>query len=258
MSWLLVLLVFVVGTCIGSFVNVLVSRSVEGKNWVKGRSHCDYCGRALQWYDLIPLLSFMVYRGRARCCGKQLSFAHPIVEGLFGALFVWWLLVGFVFFRLATTPGVILQPLFWLGIAILLLIIAVADALHGVILMPVVYLSAMWIYGYRLILAGTGVYQWGDLGMSIVAGLLSFGFLWLLRLLTRGKGMGDGDPYLAFVTGSLLAGSGAVGGMLMAFILGSIWGIGLIILGKKKLGATLPFGPFLVVGAYVYLLFIRF
>lgn len=258
MNWLLVGIVFLIGSAVGSFVNVLVSRSVEGKNWATGRSHCDACGKTLRWYDLFPLFSYIAYRGKSRCCGKKLSLAHPLVEGLFGALFVWWLVVGFVFFRLATTPGIVLQPLFWLGIGVLLLILAVADALYGVILMPILWVAAAWIYGYRLALAMTGVYRWEDLGLTIMAGLLSFLFLWLLRVITKGRGMGDGDPYLAFVTGSLLSGMAAFWGMLLSFTLGSIWGIGLLILGNKKLGQTLPFGPFLVIAAFVTLLFIRF
>ena len=167
-------------------------------------------------------------------------------------------MVGFVFFRLATTPGIVLQPLFWLGIGVLLLILAVADALYGVILMPILWVAAAWIYGYRLALAMTGVYRWEDLGLTIMAGLLSFLFLWLLRVITKGRGMGDGDPYLAFVTGSLLSGMAAFWGMLLSFILGSIWGIGVLIIGNKKLGQTLPFGPFLVIAAFMTLLFIRF
>jgi leader peptidase (prepilin peptidase)/N-methyltransferase len=183
---------------------------------------------------------------------------HPIVEGLFGSLFVWWLIVGFVFFQLATAPWTIIQPLFWLGIGILLLIIAVADALYGVILMPFIYLSSVWVYGYRLALSMSGTYQWNDMGVTLISGILSFGFLQLLRLITKGRGMGDGDPYLAFVTGSLLSGIGAFWGMLLAFILGSLWGVGLMLIGAKKFNQSIPFGPFLVAGAALALLFIRF
>lgn len=258
MNIVLVGLIFLLGASVGSFVNVLVSRSIAGDDWLRGRSRCDRCGKVLAWYDMIPLLSFAVYRGKSRCCNKRLSMSHPIVEGLFGLLFVWWLLVGFVFFQLATAPWTIIQPLFWLGIGILLLILMVADALYGVILMPFIYISSIWIYGYRLALAISGTYQWSDLGLTLISGILSFGFLQALHLITKGRGMGDGDPYLAFVTGSLLAGTAAFWGMLAAFILGSLWGIALILLSLKKMSQTIPFGPFLVVGCLVTLLAIRF
>ncbi len=258
MNILLIGIVFLLGACIGSFVNVLVSRSIAGRDWLRGRSACDNCGRELSWYDMVPLVSYFAYKGKSRCCHKKLSMIHPIVEGLFGSLFVWWLIVGFVFFQLATAPWTIIQPLFWLGIGIFLLIIAVADALYGVILMPLIYLSSVWVYGYRLALSISGTYQWSDMGMTLISGILSLGFLQLLRLITKGRGMGDGDPYLAFVTGSLLSGIGAFWGMLLAFILGSIWGVGLMLIGAKKFNQSIPFGPFLVAGAALALLFIRF
>lgn len=258
MNWFFVALVFVVGTCVGSFVNVLVTRSVSGEDWTKGRSKCDHCGKTLSWYDMVPLLSYFAYRGRSRCCQKKLSIAHPIVEGLFGALFVWWLLVGFVFFQLATVPWLVIQPLFWLGVAVILLILAVADGLHGVILMPLVYLGIGWVYIYRFALLVAGTYQWSDLLASFVAGSLSYVFLELLRWITRGRGMGDGDPYLAFLTGSLLGGVGAFWGMLGAFVLGSIWGVGLIVMRYKDLKASIPFGPFLILSCLLTLVIIRF
>ena len=245
MNLVLIVIIFLLGTCIGSFVNVLISRSIAARDWLRGRSECDVCHKELSWYDMVPLLSFVMYKGRSRCCHKKLSMIHPIVEGLFGALFVWWLIVGFVFFQLATAPWTVIQPLFWLGIGIFLLIIAVADALYGVILMPFIYIAATWIYGYRLALAISGTYQWVDLGLTLLSGVLSFSFLQLLRIITKGRGMGDGDPYLAFVTGSLLSGMGAFWGMLLSFILGSIWGVGLIVMRVKKINQTIPFGPFL-------------
>ncbi|MBP9702578.1 prepilin peptidase [Candidatus Woesebacteria bacterium] len=258
MNLVLIVIIFLLGTCIGSFVNVLVSRSIAGRDWLRGRSECDVCHKELSWYDMVPLLSFVAYKGRSRCCHKNLSMIHPIVEGLFGALFVWWLIVGFVFFQLATAPWTVIQPLFWLGVGIFLLIIAVADALYGVILMPFVYIASVWIYGYRVALALSGTYQWVDLGFTLLSGVLSFSFLQLLRIITKGRGMGDGDPYLAFVTGSLLSGMGAFWGMLLSFILGSIWGVGLIVMRVKKINQTIPFGPFLIAGSTLALLFIRF
>lgn len=258
MNWLLIFIIFLLGASVGSFVNVLVSRSISKDDWLGGRSRCDHCGKELSWYDMIPLLSYVVYRGKSRCCNKRLSMAHPIVEGLFGMLFVWWLLVGFVFFQLATAPWTIIQPMFWLGIGILLLILMIADALYGVILMPFIYISAIWIYGYRLALAATGTYQWSDLGLTLLSGMVSFGFLYALHIITKGRGMGDGDPYLAFVTGSLLVGTAAFWGMLLAFILGSVWGLALILLSFKKMSQTIPFGPFLVIGCLLTLLIIRF
>lgn len=258
MNFLLISLIFLIGLCVGSFVNVLIERSIANKNWMIGRSECDHCQKKLAWFDNIPVLSYLLLKGKSRCCHKKLSFKHPVVELMFGLLFVWWLLVGFLFFRLVSTPGLLLQPIFWLGIGILLLILAVADFRYGVIMMPIIYLASFWIYSYRGALYLTGEYQLVDLGLSVLAGLLSGLFLYILRLLTKGKGMGDGDVYLAFVTGSLLGWQSAFMGMMAAFITGAIWGIGLIMMKKKRMSQTVPFGPFLVLGAIVGLLVSRF
>lgn len=258
MTLLLAFIVFFIGACVGSFVNVLISRSLEGKDWVKGRSKCDHCKRVLSWYDNIPLFSYIVYRGVSRCCHKKLTLRHLIVESIFGILFIWWLIVGFLFFQLASGPWIVLQPLFWLGIAIILMIIATADFLHGVIFMPLIYIGVVWVYVYRALLYLGGTYNGNDLIGMLVAGGLSFGFLWFLRFITKGRGMGDGDPYLAFLTGSLLGIPRAGTGMLAAFIIGAIWGVILLLMKKKNWGQTLPFGPFLVVGCLVGLLFTHF
>lgn len=246
------------GASVGSFVNVLVSRSMAGRDWVRGRSICDHCGKTLTWYDMIPLLSYVIQRGKSRCCNKSLTIAHPIVEGLFGTLFVWWLMVGFLFFKLAFAPWTIIQPLFWLGIGIILLIIAVADAMYGLIIMPLIYIGVAWIYTYRVMLVIGAGYRIVDLTTAMLSGLLSFGFLQLLRVMTKGKGMGDGDPYLAFLTGSLLSGVYAAWGMLVAFVTGSIVGLALILMKKKKMSQTIAFGPFLIFGAAVVLFVSRF
>lgn len=251
MSLFLIALVLILGLCVGSFVNVLIDRSITGEDWVRGRSKCDYCGKQLAWYDNIPLLSFILYRGRTRCCRKRLSWKHPIVEGLFSALFVWWLLVGFLFFKLAGAPYVFIQPVFWLGIGITLLILALADLYYGVILMGVMYFGVVWTLLYRLILWLSGMYGSSDFLLSILAGCVGYGFLWLLRYLTKGKGMGDGDPYLAFLTCMLLGWQKFGVGMLLAFVIGAIVGSYLLLTKSKKWRDSLPFGPFLITGAVI-------
>lgn len=259
MIWIFVgLMVFFLGSCVGSFVNVLITRSLAGKDWIRGRSKCDYCQHELAWFDNIPLLSYAFYRGKSRCCNKKLTLRHPIVEAIFGVLFVWWLAVGFLFFQLASSPWIVIQPLFWLIIAVILMIIATADFFHGVILMPLVYIGVVWVYLYRGMLYFGAAYQWEDLLGMLIAGALSYGFLWFLRVITKGRGMGDGDPYLAFLTGSLLGVPRAGVGMLAAFIIGAIWGVILLMMKKKNWGQTLPFGPFIVIGCLVALIFTHF
>lgn len=254
MNFFYIVLVFFLGASFGSFVNVLIDRSVQGREWVRGRSRCDYCHIILRWYDLVPLLSYLIYRGRSRCCGRQLSLRHPIVEGLFGTLFLWWLLVGFVFFRLASAPLTFVQPVFWLVIGVILLAVALADWLYGVIMMTGVWLGVAWVLGYRVVLVLFGVYNPRDFWLGIFGAALAFLFLWGLRALTRGRGMGDGDPYLIFLT-SLTVGYARAGWAgLAAFVLGAVVGVILLLTGLKKRQETVPFGPFIVAGALLSLI----
>lgn len=254
MQTIFFVLVFFLGASIGSFVNVLIARSIAGEDWVSGRSRCDSCNKDLRWYDMIPLLSYMVYRGKTRCCHKPLSIIHPIVEGLFGVLFLWWIAIGFVFFKLATAPLTLVQPVFWLTIAIILAIIAVADLLYGVILMLPLYLGIGFVLSYRLILWIFGEFHSRDVVLMLFSGIASYLFLWLLRVITKGRGMGDGDPYLALLTGLLLSWPRVMVSLLSAFVTGAVVGVVLMFTGKKSRKSTLPFGPFIVIGAGIALL----
>lgn len=253
MNFFLTAAVLMLGASFGSFVNVLIDRSIAGKDWIRGRSVCDYCRKRLAWYDMIPILSYLIYRGKSRCCHRRLSLRHPVVELLFGALFVWWLTIGFVFFKLVTTPLSMVQPMFWLGIGVILAVLSIADWLYGVILMNGVWLGVAWVVLYRAVLMGFGAYSGRDFILSWVAGLAAFGFIWFLRLITKGRGMGDGDPYLIFLTSMLVGYPRVILAVLSAFVVGAIAGIGLLLSGVKQRRDTMPFGPFIVIGAFIAL-----
>jgi leader peptidase (prepilin peptidase)/N-methyltransferase len=124
---------FALGAVIGSFLNVVISRSMSGESWVKGRSHCDECGKQIVWWDNMPLLSFILLRGKCRWCKKSISLSHPVIEFLTGSLFVWWYWGGFFFFRLTQQPFHYVQPLFWLVVALILLVIFFADLIVDLI-----------------------------------------------------------------------------------------------------------------------------
>jgi len=243
------------GAVIGSFLNVVLYRTVRQKQWLTGRSGCDYCGKPLAWFDNIPVVSYFLLRGHSRCCQKTLALTHPIVELLSASLFVWWYVIGVLFiFRLTDHPYQILQPLFWLVVGVLLLGILVADSLYMII--PDVFVVALTIFSllYRLILVMTGSMQARDflfsLASSIVATLLFFG-LWVL---TKRKGIGFGDVKFVFPMGLLLGWPRILVGIMSAFIAGAAYGIFVIIAQKKSLKTAVPFGPFLVFGTIFALL----
>lgn len=248
-------LLFMLGASVGSFLNVLISRSIAGKDWVKGRSVCDHCGQSLTWYDTIPVFAFMIYRGKSRCCHKSLSIQHPVVEILTGMLFVWWLAVGSLFFRLVTHPLSTLQPLFWLLTGLILVGIFITDLFYYVIPTYFVGAGVFLVSVYRIILGIAGAYQWRDLGLSFAAATGAWAFFWFLRYITQGKGMGDGDVILAFFLGLLLGWPKTPVGLLLSFVIGAAVSLVLVAGDKKKMKSTVPFGPFMITGTVITLIF---
>lgn len=248
------ILTFFMGAAIGSFVNVLIDRTIAGENWVAGRSHCDYCKKTLKWYDMIPILSFLVYGGKSRCCRKPLSYQYPIVEAIVGLLFIWWLAVGFWFFQLVNAPLSVVQPAFWLITGIILAILALADLFYGVVIMPVLWIGVVLSAIYRATLWYYGAFQMADLQSAILVGAGCFIFFFSLYKLTKGRGMADGDMYVALYIGFLLGWPKGLVAMMGSFIIGAVVGVLLIITGIRSRKETVPFVPFMVGASVIALL----
>ncbi|PIW08178.1 hypothetical protein COW38_01220 [Candidatus Collierbacteria bacterium CG17_big_fil_post_rev_8_21_14_2_50_45_7] len=248
------ILTFFLGASVGSFVNVLIDRTMRNEDWVRGRSHCDHCKKTLAWYDMVPIVSYFIYLGKSRCCGRPLSFRYPIVEIIVGLLFTWWLGVGFVFFQLVKAPLIVIQPLFWLLIGIILTILAMADLFYGVVIMPIVWVGMGLTMIYRLVLLYYGVFQGIDLVNSLILATVFFGFFWSLWKVTKGRGMAEGDMYVAGLMGLLLGWPSGVVAMMGSFVLGAIVGVFLIVTRLRTRKQTVPFVPFMVASILIALL----
>lgn len=248
------LFLFTIGAAIGSFLNVVIYRSITEESWVTGRSKCEDCGYQLSWFDNVPILSFLWLRGRCRKCRKPIGLIHPVVEFLCGALFVWWYWGGtLLFFRLTQQPFQLVQPAFWLGVGVLLLMVVVADLSYLIIPDMAVGLLLLTTVIYRVALTMAGVMQVQDLmwaGVGAVGAVAFFGALWWF---TKGRGMGLGDVKLAAPLALLLGWPNILVGLFLAFVSGAVVGIVLLLLGKKKFGQVVPFGPFLVLGTVLTL-----
>jgi len=248
----MLIVLFLLGLCVGSFLNVLISRLPKNESVIQGRSHCDYCKRTLQWYELIPLLSFVVQKGKSRCCKKPLSIQYPLVELLTG--------IGFVLlFRLQSSA---ISPHFFNFYSIILLtsyfvllssliVIFISDLKYEIIPMPMIITGIIGALIYLFITTNNE-----RLTMNyFVPAILAFFFFWLLWFFTKGKAMGDGDMYLVLLVGLLTGFPKIVVSLYAAFLTGALSAVILMIGGKKGLKSHIAFGPFLIIGLVIALLF---
>jgi leader peptidase (prepilin peptidase)/N-methyltransferase len=244
----LIVLSAVVGLLIGSFLNVVIYRVPRGESVVSPRSRCPGCGTEITARDNVPVLSWLVLRGKCRTCGTGISARYPLVELLTGALFV------------AVTLWV--GPTWELPAYLYLAAIGVAlsaidldtKRLPNAIVLPS-YVVALVLFLLPAILEG----QWDDYLRAVLAGLALFAFYFLLAFIYP-AGMGFGDVKLAGVLGIYL---GWVSwalvalGTFAAFLLGAVVGIAVIVGGKGGRKTKVPFGPFMVIGTFLALFFGR-
>lgn len=240
---LLYFFVFLLGLCIGSFLNCVIYRLEEEKT-LAGRSFCPHCKHILAWKDLAPVFSFLFLAGKCRYCRKKISVQYPLVEFATGLLFV------FILWKLGA--GQALAIGFWdllnfgflLYIASALIAIFVYDLKHYLIpdkvLFPAIVISAI----YKLAMA-----EWG----VILAILVGAGFFFAIWFISGGKWMGFGDVKLAILMGLLLGWPNILCALFLAFAFGAIIGLILMVFQKKGLKSELPFGPFLVLGTFIAL-----
>ena len=234
------ILFFFTGLFIGSFLLVVIDRFPRNESIFFGRSHCDMCDHTLAWYDLIPLLSYFLLRGKCRYCHKAYGTSYPIVE-LITAIFF----ASIPFFFPSTS--IIEQILLCIAVSSCI-VIFFCDLLYGLI--PDGAVGIIALSGVLLVL----VHHVGFLSFvlsSIGAGL----FFFLLYIFTKKKGMGLGDVKLAAAMGFLLGYPLIILALYTAFLTGAIVALILILRHKKKFkGGTISFGPFLILGTYIALI----
>ena len=252
-------ILFIFGLAVGSFINVISLRFQPGQRLlVSGRSHCPHCQKQLNWYELIPVLSFIIQKGRCRSCHQKISFQYPIIEILSGLIFVF---VPYTLYPIPYTLSII-----WIFIFLLFLLLSIIDFRHyiipdslnlllgilGVILIifkslnPKFYILNSSLMGYYSSLFTFSNNIW----INHLFGLVFAAFVfWLIIFLSRGRGMGWGDFKLACSLGLIFGWPDILMVFILSFLLGGLSGIILIILKKKRLKEAVPFGPFLVLGA---------
>jgi leader peptidase (prepilin peptidase)/N-methyltransferase len=266
---MLIVILFLLGLCLGSFINALVwriheqanskkqnikAKKVENLSILSGRSQCTNCGHQLAAKDLIPVLSWLILRGRCRYCGKPISRQYPAVELAtavwFGLSYVFW--PGGVY---GVGEWILLTS--WLTASVGLIALAVYDfrwqQLPNKILYPALIAALAGRLAYILVLAPHKAHSFGLLSLSL---LVASGLFWLIFTVSGGKWIGYGDVRLGLVTGTILASPAK--SLLMIFlasIIGTLFVAPALVSGRKQLASKIPFGPFLILATAISLLF---
>jgi leader peptidase (prepilin peptidase) / N-methyltransferase len=244
MVWV-ALLVFVLGLVIGSFLNVVIHRVPAGESVVRPRSRCPGCGNEIAARDNIPVVSWLLLRGRCRHCGERISIRYPFVELLTAALFVVMLARFGVSWEL---------PAYLYLVAIGVALAMIDLDVHR--LPDVLTLPSYAVGGGLLLLPAFLDGDWGDYGRAWLGALVLFAFYFVL-VLVYPAGMGFGDVKLAGVLGLYLAwlGWGVLGvGGFLGFLLGAVVGGLLMVVRRAGRKTKIPFGPFMLVGALLAIL----
>ncbi len=280
-----IILGFILGVCFGSLVKVLADRSLIKASFF-GRSHCTECKKNLNWYDLIPVISYFVLKGRCRNCHTKLSPEYYLVEVTLG------ILIALVFFQSPLSIVSINNPwqlaldlydlIFKTFVIVILSVVFLTDLkktiipdriTYPAIVLSIILITADTIYKIVWLYLSLKFSTWGRfllppysdyfqrhvlIAMEPFLGSLIMGFavglfFLLLILATRGRGMGGGDLKLGIFLGLVFGFPQGLLVLLLSFFFGSIAGVILLLTKKRHFGQTIPFGPFLSLGGLVAL-----
>lgn len=239
--WLQLTFIFVLGACLGSFANVIILRLPAGESIVRPRSHCRSCKQTLNWYQNIPLLSYLIQKGKCAHCGAAFSPRYFLVELVMAAAF------GATY--LAVGPSWLLLE--YLILVFGLITVSFIDIDH--MILPDVFTLGGIVIG----LLGSLINPERQVWDAVLGVLFGGGFLWLIAYLywitKKQEGMGGGDIKLLAWIGAVLGWKCIPFVILFSSLVGSLVGILTAIRSQQGLRTEIPFGPFLALGALVYI-----
>jgi len=260
----MILIFFIVGLIIGSFLGAVNYRLKVDEDIVWKRSHCPKCKASIRWYDNIPLLSFIILFGKCRDCRKYISWEYPLIELMTGLLFAG---VAIRFFGVplfgmqgaVSGAGSIIDMSFLLFAVCYLMLIFWHDYDYMLIPDAVVWPAIAVTFFYQL-----WKYVESPLGIAnprspltgaLLAAVLTAAFFFLLIWVSKGKWIGGGDVKLGFLAGMIVGWPKILFVLFLTYLIGSVVSLGLIAAKKKTWKSQIPFGPFMVAAILIVLFF---
>lgn len=234
--WIIITLL--AGLVVGSFLNVVIFRTDDLKSILNSRSRCLHCQKVIKWYDLVPIASYVLLRGKCRNCKKDISVQYPLVEGG----------TALMFLAVYLTYGLTWQSAFYLIVFSALIVIFVYD-------LKTQYILDIFSWPLLIICVAFGWY-FASLNLTeVIYGMLSgAGILAVLVAISKEKWMGMGDILIGAAIGAMLGYPRSVVFIFLSFVLGSIFGLVLIGMKKKGIKDAVPFAPFMITAAFIALI----
>jgi len=241
---------FAMGACVASFLNVVIWRVPRGESIVSPPSHCPKCNAAIKWYQNIPILAWLMLRGKCANCKAPISPRYILIEILGGCLFIaafwkfgltWYTLAMWVWLALMIVGSMIdfdhklLPDFVTVGGMILGVAVAAIDALLGKSFVPLMWSGAGLVFG--------------------------FGLLWLIRFFGskafKREAMGLGDVFLMGAVGAIFGPIAVLMTLILSSVFGSVVGVSMVALSKTKFArfVEIPYGPYICLGCLVWMFF---
>ena len=243
MPYLIETFFFLMGLCIGSFLNVCIYRLPAAKSIVHPRSMCPHCDFLIPFYDNIPVLSYLWLKGKCRRCKAKIPMRYPTVE-LLGGLFALGAYLRF---------GLGIETLIYYLFIAALLVVTFIDIDHRII-PDVITLPGIPICFAASFALSAITYKDALLGILIGGGSL-FLVAWVYSIITKKEGMGGGDIKLLAMMGAIVGWQGVFFTIFVASLVGTLAGLAVMLQSRKGMKLAVPFGPFLSIGAITYIFF---
>lgn len=238
--------IIILGLIIGSFLNVCIYRIPENQSIVSPPSHCNKCNNRLKIIDLIPVISYLILRGKCRYCKEKVSIRYMLVE----------LLTGILFLLVYNNYNLNIETIYYLILVSILVVISFIDIDYYIIPDNLIIFGIIVAISFNIL---TGFMSFKEVFLGgLVCGGSILTFIYVLEFLIKKEAMGGGDIKLFAMLGMFLGIKGGFITIILSIYLGAIYGIGIIVytkIKKNEYNSVIPYGPFISLAAIIYALY---